>query len=147
MFEMPYFGPIDPQNLSDYYDSEIQMEEKQVELDLNSDFSNTDLSKLNQIKSFLDLLKDKIKLAEGYLNSLDKDDELVTDYFEIHQDLENDFGLQLNLEALILKRVGIYVGSQEYSIFDFSFPDELSDRFLSVSMNYDGSLVAITHES
>lgn len=144
---MPYFGAIDPQNLSNYYDSEVQIGNCQIELDLNSDFPNIDLSKLNLIKSFLDAVEEKIKLAKEYLNSLDRDDELVVDYFEVHQDLEDDFGLQPRIEILILKRVGIYVGSQEYLIFDFSFPDELSDRFVAVSMNYDGSLVDITHES
>lgn len=147
MFKMPYFGAINPQNLLDYSNVAVKIGENLIELDLSSDFSHIDLLNLNQIKFFLSSLERNIRLAKDYLEKLGRHDELVIEYFNVHQDLEDNFGLQLQIETLILKRIGIYVGSHEYSIFDFSFPDDLSDRFLAVSMNYDGSLVDITHES
>jgi hypothetical protein len=78
---------------------------------------------------------------------LGKDDELVVDYFECHQDLADDYEQSLEVDTLVLKRVGIYPGDKWYAIFDFTFPSDLSDRFLAVSINQNGSLLDISHES
>jgi Protein of unknown function (DUF2004) len=147
MFEMPYFGVIDPQNLSEYYEIDIHIDEKLIELDLNFEILSASLLELNQIKFFLELLPDNTRLAQKYLDNLDKDDELVVDYFECHQDLADDYELRLEVDTLVLKRVGIYPGDKWYAIFDFTFPGDLSDRFLAVSLNQDGSLLDISHES
>ncbi|MGR3278047.1 hypothetical protein ACSYAD_23400 [Acaryochloris marina NIES-2412] len=147
MFEIPYFGKIDSQNLPDYLETEIQFDEKSVELDLNFEISSLGEVELHQIKVFLGFLPQNIKLAQNYLNHLDQDDELVVEYFECHQDLVEDYGLRLELGTLILTRVGIYPSNECYSVFDFTFPNDLSDRFLSVELNHDSSLIDITHES
>ncbi|KAI9129575.1 DUF2004 domain-containing protein [Acaryochloris sp. CCMEE 5410] len=88
-----------------------------------------------------------MQLAQKYLNNLAKDDDLVVVYFEIHQDLMEDYGLRLEIGTLVLTRVGIYPSNEWFSVFDFTFPNDLSDRFLSVALNQDGSLIDITHES
>jgi Protein of unknown function (DUF2004) len=147
MFEMPYFGVIDPQNLSECYETDIRIDEQLLELDLNFESLSAGLLELNQIKFFLELLSDNTKLAKKYLHNLGKDDELVVDYFECHQDLTDDYELRLEVGTLVLKRVGIYPSDKWYAIFDFTFPDNLSDRFLAVLLNQDGSLLDVTHES
>jgi rRNA-processing protein FCF1 len=147
MFEMPYFGVIDTQNLSEFYETDIRIDEQLLELDLNFESLSAGLHELNQIKSFLELLSDNTKLAQKYLDNLDKDDELVVDYFECHQDLADDYELRLEVSTLVLKRIGIYPSDKWYAIFDFTFPDDLSDRFLTVLLNQDGSLLDVTHES
>ncbi|KAI9130694.1 DUF2004 domain-containing protein [Acaryochloris sp. CCMEE 5410] len=147
MFEIPYFGKIDHQNLPDYLETKIQFDEKPVELDLNFEISSLEEVKLHQIKVFLSLLPQNIRIAQKYLNHLAKDDELIVEYFECHQDLIKDYGLRLELGTLVLMRVGIYPSNECYSVFDFTFPNDLSDRFLSVMLNHDSSLIDITHES
>jgi Protein of unknown function (DUF2004) len=147
MFEMSYFGIIDPQNLSECYEAEICIDEKLLELDLNFETLSADLPELNQIKCFLELLSENMRRAQKYLDNFNKDDELIVDYFKCHQNLAENYKLRLEVDTLVLKRVGIYPGDEWCAIFDFTFPNDLSDRFLTVSLNQDGTLLNIDHES
>jgi hypothetical protein len=52
MFEMPYFGVIDPQNLSECYETNLHLNEKLLELDLNFETLSASLHELSQVKSF-----------------------------------------------------------------------------------------------
>jgi hypothetical protein len=47
MFEMPYLGVIDPQNLSECYETHLRLDRKLLELDLNFKTLSASLSELN----------------------------------------------------------------------------------------------------
>ena len=147
LYELAYFGQINTEEILEYYQTSIMIGEREIDLDLNFEEASIEAIVLSQTKSFLESLESRIKSAKAYLNQLDPNDELLVDYFSIHEDLEETHGLKLESSTLILDRIGLYPSKEWLALFDFTFPKQLSDYMICIGMNHDGSLNDISLES
>ncbi|WP_276481412.1 DUF2004 domain-containing protein [Paraflavitalea pollutisoli] len=163
-FELPYFGVIDTDNPEEYYDVEIDLNGRMVEVDLNFDTKSIDPSRLETVNTFLGklstydaqsrqeirdnyFLEDNNTLKgfiEFYVEEIDHD-ELIEALGVTRDDIEQQVPL---LEKLQLVRVGFYPQQEgQLATFDYSFGRDFTDELVVVNRNDEGQLRYITWES
>ena len=54
---IPHFGPIDPASLDEYYDTEIDYNGMQIQIDLNFGSKTIDPKRLETVKAFIDNIR------------------------------------------------------------------------------------------
>lgn len=167
-YDLPYFGKINIDELTDYYQTTINLEGENLRIDIN--FKNKTINKndMDVVKNFLqNIIKfDKQNLIfiekdfnekegetsdyiEFYLNELD--DEELSNIIDI-ENISVTRELQL-LSKLKLIRVGIYpdekYGAGYFGVFDYSIyiDGEPCNQLLVVNANEKGDLDQITWES
>lgn len=52
-YTLPHFGPLSTENLEEYYDVNIDFKGNEIQVDLNFENKNIELSKLNKVKTSL----------------------------------------------------------------------------------------------
>lgn len=160
--KLKYFNEIDLQNLTDYYEVDIDFKGMPLQLDLNFGDTNIEEINLDYVKSILADLDRTLLKVNDFIQNDYKSGEDIQEFLTFHlEELDND-----ELESLLsdsdksltkeeqllsiikLKRIGFYhEDNDEYAIFDFVTDEEISQYLLVIKVNSKGELDHITMES
>lgn len=161
---LPYFGEIDTESLESFYDVVVEIDGKELDLDLNFENTQIDNNNLLKIEQFLGRIQKLDKLNKNHIKEdyNDPDGEVIVDYIEHHLetfdkedltsiiDIENSEtppGTQL-LNALHLVRVGLYPETNDqFAIFDYSIGKNLTPYIVTITLDSDGNLKYMDMES
>jgi hypothetical protein len=162
IINLPYFNELDSDNLTDYYEVNVEIEHDNVQLDINFDETTINPDKLLILKSYLDAPQAIIDIAKkeiinDFANGEDVNEFLTFHIEELDQsDLDNllkhaDKTLSLEeqiLSILKLRRIGFYpYEDDEFAILDFVLDENISQYILVVKMNNTKTVDNITMES
>ncbi|MGF2410835.1 DUF2004 domain-containing protein [Ferruginibacter sp.] len=163
-FTLPHFGPIDPNDLEEYYEVEISFNSRQIEIDLNFENKTIDPKRLETVQHFIDNIRifdinNKNYIVNDYNN---KNGDAVKFYLQHHLE---ELGItelaallpagskkpdheKLLLQKLHLVRVGIYPdNANEFAIFDYSIGRQITDDLVVIFTDENGNLDYMTVES
>lgn len=160
--KLSIFGEIDPNNVEEYYDGNVKIDGKDVEIDLNFDSESVNEDLLTDVEIFIAKISELAQkawtaIAEDW--DLDSESETARFYLQHHLDEFSQEELvklfsTSNVEksvffrALSLVRVGLYPEDDEiFSIFDIQFSQELTDYLMSVSIDSNGKVTGLSFES
>ena len=159
-YQIPGFEPIDPDNLNDYYTTEIDFQGRMVPLDINFDEYAIDRQKLEAVEPFVanpGLYHDKAVAAmqQDYLSGT-----IVKPYLEEHLNLFTHQssaaepatitgeGSTKQIAQLYLKRIGFYPENEnEFAVFDYTINEEETQYLIVVNFKKDGEIDNLTMES
>ncbi|HJY11175.1 MAG TPA: DUF2004 domain-containing protein [Flavobacterium sp.] len=159
--KLRYFEELKPNELEDYYSTNIEFEDRQIEIDLN--FSNTSIaeSRLLKVNVILEKLPEFVGKLNGFIQDDFKNRNDVQEFLDFHLDeiaeelvpllLRADQSLKKDeqlLSILDLKRIGFYPDNDEiFTVSDFGLDEEISQYVLVVNTTQDRELHYITMES
>lgn len=163
-FTLPHFGPIDPNDLEEYYEVEISFNSRQIEIDLNFENKTIDPKRLETVQHFIDNIRifdinNKNYIVNDYNN---KDGDAVKFYLQHHLEELGNTELaallpagskkpdheKLLLQKLHLVRVGIYPdNANEFAIFDYSIGQQITNDLVVIFTDENGNLDYMTVES
>ena len=156
------FGKIDPKNIEEYYDGTVNVDGKDVEIDLNFGSESVDNDLLKDVGSVTSNIDSFAKKAWSAISDdwdFDSESETVRFYLQHHLDEFSEeevvklFGTSavdksVFFNALSLVRIGLYPEDDEmFSVFDIQLSQELTDYLMSVSIGSDGQITGISFES
>ena len=163
-YSLPYFGEIVLTALDEYYDVDIDLNDKTVNIDINFEKKSSDRDGFDTIKSFLNNINNFDQQNKSYIeddfrkqgNTLDYinfyfdelDEDELSDIIDFENALVDKEGQLLN--KLKLVRVGIYPDYAEYfGVFDYSIEidGEPCNQLLVVKTDEKGNLDHVTWES
>jgi len=161
---IPHFGPLDPTSLDEYYDTEIDYNGKQIQIDLNFGSKTIDPKRLETVKAFIDNIRVHDINNKKYIDNdyNDNDGDTVKFYLEHHlEELgENELAALIDLNSkstehqkqlknkLHLVRVGIYPeGEDQFATFDYSIGQDITNYLIVIDTDENGNLVYMTMES
>lgn len=163
-YTLPHFGQIDPSNLDEYYDTDIEYSDGEIQIDLNFENKTIDGKKLDSIKKFIEKIGDFDKKNKKYIEQDYKDEncDTVKTYVQHHlEDLgEDELGdlvdfnkksvhpeIQL-MKSLKLVRVGLYPDREDhFAVFDYSIDPDLTQYLVVITTDENGKLDYMTMES
>lgn len=163
-YMLPHFGELNLKNLEDYYDVTIDLNGREMEIDLN--FENTEISanRMDIVKRFIENLSTYDKQNKVYIEKdyADEDNDTVRTYVEHHLEEIGKEGLvgiidfnnekispeiQL-MQGLQLVRLGLYPDSEDqFATFDYSIGQELTQYLVVINITEKGELEYMTMES
>lgn len=164
-FDIPVVGPVEfPNGTGGYWQFELPMRGGDVSVDINSDEDAFTRGMLEEIKDFIadaarfdDVARDAFKQE-----FTEKPEGTVSTYLSHHaeelgeKDLLKIFGItdpddldiQHLLDALQLKRIGLYPGSDDLvAVFDYTIDEEATDYILAVEFDGEGEVYGISMDS
>lgn len=163
-FNLPHFGPLDPNDLEAYYDVEITFSGRPVEIDLN--FYNKTIAPkmLETVQHFIDNIRIFDINNKGFIlkDYNDKNGDTVKFYLQHHLEELGTAELaallpagskkpeheKLLLQKLHLVRVGIYPGSTgQFAVFDYSLGKDITNYLVVLFTDENGNLDYMTMES
>jgi hypothetical protein len=163
-YSLPYFGGLDPNNLEEYYDVDIDLVGKKIQLDLNFENKKINTKLLDTVKHFIDNISDfdsinRQHIKQDYENG-DYDtareyveyciDECSKDELSDFIDFDNNAvspEVQL-INSLQLVRIGFYPDSEEsFATFDYSISPEITDQLIVILTHSTGVMNYMTIES
>lgn len=160
--KLKYFNEIDLQNLTDYYEVDIDFKGNPLQLDINFEETKINESDLDYLKTILADLDGTLLKVNDFIQNDYKSGEDVQEFLTFHleefdnnelESLLSDSDKSLTKEEQLLsiiklKRIGFYPeDNDEYAIFDFVTDEEVSQYLLVVKVNSKGELDHITMES
>lgn len=161
--QIKYFGDIPLQNFKEYYDCDIELNEKNISIDLNFNTSQEiDKERVAIVDNFLKNLKSENEEILKLLNGDFREKGLTKDYCEIIIDsFEDDIDELLEntnkklskikrvLSLINLKRVGCYLDKDDKHtiVCDYTVNQEMTDELLVVCLDTDLNITYITIES
>jgi hypothetical protein len=160
-YTLPYFGELNLEDLEEYYDVEIDFDDRKIELDLNFGDKTIDPARLDVVRHFIDNLDKYNSKNYAAIKSDFKDGDTVEEYINHHMDIGED-GLSTiidfankkispekqMLSKIHLVRVGIYPeGEDQFAIFDYSIGRELTQYLIVLFTDEKGKLDYMTMES
>ena len=85
-FSLPHFGPLDPHDLEEYYDTDIPFNGKSIQIDLNFETKTIAPKRLETAKHFIDNIRIFDINNKGYITSdyNDANGETVQFYLQHH---------------------------------------------------------------
>ena len=149
-YSLPHFGQIDLTNLDEYYSVKIDLDGREIEVDLNFEEKTIDSKQMDTVKKFMEKIPDYDKKNKKYIERdyADEDGDTVKMYVEHHlEEIDKtelaglvDFDnksvspeKQL-VKALHLVRIGFYPHDEdEFAIFDYSLGKELTDYLVVIT--------------
>jgi Protein of unknown function (DUF2004) len=162
--KLPHFGMVDPQSLEEYYDTEIDFNGTQIQIDLNFDNKTIESKRLETVSDFIDNIRihdiNNRKFIDKDYN--DAAGDTVKLYLEHHlEELgENELATLIDIDSkstehqkqllkkLRLVRVGIYPGNEDdFAIFDYSIGQEITNYLVVLNTDKNGNIGNITMES
>ena len=160
-YNLTHIGEIDSENIEEYYETELTVNGRHIEVDLNFDEDSIDVSKLERINEWL---SDVAKLDELGLAAVQADFKsggTVREYIEHHlEELDADDLKELlkrakgatkeekMLSVIKLKRIGFYPQTEErFFNLDYTIEGDLTDYLVVLDFTEDGKLHYITTES
>lgn len=145
-----YFGELDLDNLPEYSDAEMKLNNRIIDLDLNFDQQKADEAAAMRINDFLVALP-SISLSNQTIIKEDfEDGGTVKEYFDfqIGDGLIENADQNVLLSKLHLTRVGLYPDNEDYfAICDYTIGDDITNHMVVMIIEEDGDLVDITIES
>jgi hypothetical protein len=163
-FKLPHFGVLNPAALEEYYDVDIDFNNKQIQVDLNFENKTIDVERLEMVKRFIENIRIHDLNNKKHIEAdfADEDGDTVREYLEHHiEELATDelnqlIGFntktvdqpKLLLKKLYLTRVGLYPDSKEqFAIFDYTIGRELTDYLVVINTDENGNLDYMTMKS
>jgi hypothetical protein len=163
-FKLPHFGVLNPAALEEYYDVDIDFNNKQIQVDLNFENKTIDVERLEMVQRFIENIRIHDLNNKKHIEAdfADEDGDTVREYLEHHiEELATDelnqlIGFntktvdqpKLLLKKLYLTRVGLYPDSKEqFAIFDYTIGRELTDYLVVINTDENGNLDYMTMES
>lgn len=164
-FDIPSVGAVEfTTGTNGYWQFDLPMRSGIVPVDINVDGDALTQSLFDEIKPFI---ADAARFDEIARDAFKADDAAnpegtVSTYLSHHaeelgvKDLlrifgtadPDDLGIDHLLDALQLKRIGLYPGSEDYSaVFDYTIDAEVTDYILAVEFDEDGELFGISMDS
>lgn len=163
-YSLPHFGELDPKNLEEDYDVDIDFNGQEIQIDLNFENNSIDTKRLDIVKKFIENIamfdeKNKKYIEQDYT---DEDCDTVRTYVEHHlEEIEKDelsglvdFDNQVInpkiqlMNSLRLVRLGLYPDSEEqFAIFDYSIGQDLTQYLVVINTDENGNLDYMTMES
>ncbi|MCD6067704.1 MAG: uncharacterized protein K0S33_2530 [Bacteroidetes bacterium] len=158
-----YFGEIDIDNTNEYYDSEITLNLKPVEVTIDFNvLRNIDKEYLNQIEIYIDSLKTHETSIRNLFQTDFKENGFAKAYVDAlieYQDMEElevlteksngnlSFDEKL-LSELQLLRIVIYPDKDDnvFAVYDYTISEEITNDLLVVIVSKDGG-IRLTIES
>ena len=158
--DIKYFKNVDFN--SDYLETTIKFQNREIQLDINSDVvlgKNSWVKEYEEYISKLETFKEKIdkEIIEDFENK-----GITKEWVDFHLEelgeaikeegllKECDKKLSLDRQVLSiikLNRIGIYPEYEDYAIWDYILDDEISDEILVIVTDKNGEIVDITWES
>jgi len=159
--KLKYFGEINPNELEDYYSTDIEVDGHTIQLDLNFTEISIDESRLIKVDAILENLPAFIGQLKTYIHEDYASGSEVQEYLDFHFDevdeelaallLKADQSLDKEeqlLSILKLERIGFYPEDDEsFCVSDFEIDPEISQYLLVVNTTSDQELNYITMES
>ena len=164
-FDIPVVGAIEfPSGTNGYWKFELPMRSGDVPVDINTGEDEFTRTMLEEIKAFIsDAVRfDEIARDAFRADFAEKPEGTVGTYLSHHaeelgvKDLlkifgtadPDDLGIDHLLDALQLKRIGLYPGAEDYAaVFDYTIDIEATDYILAVEFDADGGLFGISMDS
>jgi hypothetical protein len=164
-FELPVVGAIEfPGGTDGYWQFALPMRGGEVPVDINAGGDTFTKDMLAEIAAFIaDAARfDEIARDAFKTEFTEKPEGTVGTYLSHHaeelgeKDLLRIFGiadpddLDIDhlLDALQLKRIGLYPGSEDYSaVFDYTIDEEATDYILAVEFDSDGEVFGVSMDS
>ena len=165
IIDIPVVGEIDfPTGTGGYWQFELPMRGGDVQVDINADEDTFTKAMLEDIKVFISDAARFDEIARDVFKAdfAEKPEGTVGTYLSHHaeelgeKDLLRIFGtpepddLDIDhlLDALRLKRIGLYPGSEEQrAVFDYTIDEEATDYILVVEFDRDGQVFTLSLES
>ncbi|MES2276329.1 MAG: DUF2004 domain-containing protein [Bacteroidota bacterium] len=162
IINLPFFNELDSDNLTDYYEVDVDIEQNKVQLDVNFEEKTINPDKLLILKSYLDSPQAIINIAKEAIINNFANGEDVKEFLTFHiEELDqNDLGNLLKqadntlsleeqiLSVLKLRRIGFYpYDNDEFAILDFVLDEGISQYILVVKLNNNKIVDNITMES
>jgi hypothetical protein len=165
VFDLPAVGPTDfPAGTGGHWQFDLPLRGGDVPVDINSDDETFTRDMLAEIAIFIsDAARfDEISRDAFKAEFDEKPEGTVGTYLSHHaeelgeKDLLRIFGIEdpddldINhlLEALQLKRIGLYPGADGYvAVFDYTIDEEATDYLLVVEYDSDGEVFGISMDS
>ena len=163
--EIEPFGYIDPDELAEFYSGEVDINGRNIAVDLNFESTTTSISELEFVSVVLLDMGVKVDAAfDGISDDFDLDEDSVTakNYLVYHfEHLPDEHKIELFgtinidevdrqafLSVLELTRVGLYPEEEEaFLVFNIRFPAQYTNYLIAVTFNREGYLSAMTMES
>jgi hypothetical protein len=164
-FELPNVGAVDfPGGTNGYWQFELPMRGGDVPVDINADGDAFTRDMLAEIEIFIaDATRfDEIARDAFKAEFAEKPEGTVGTYLSHHaeelgeKDLlkifdtadPDDLTIDHLLDALQLKRIGLYPGAEGYcAVFDYTIDEEATDYILVVEFDSDGEVYGISMDS
>jgi len=164
-FDIPVVGAVDfPNNGNGYWQFDLPMRGGDVPVDINVDGEAFTREMLEEIKDFIsDAARfDEIARDAFRAEHAEKPEGTVGTYLSHHAEElgekellkifgvtdPDDLGIDHLLDALQLKRIGLYPGSEGYvAVFDYTIDEEATDYILVVEFAQDGEVFGISMDS
>jgi hypothetical protein len=163
-YSLPYFADLNPANVGEYYDVDIEFHGQTVQIDLNFENKSIDPKRLDIAKWFIENIstfdtKNKQYIEQDYAN--EGNDTVRTyvehymDYFDEGElsnfiDFENktiSSEVQL-IKSLRLVRMGLYPDSEDnFATFDYSIDPDTTDQLVVIFTRSNGEMNYMTMES
>ena len=169
------FGQIDLTSLNEEYNAVIELNEKEIRIDINFDKTTIEKSEMDNIKNFIENIDKFDKQNMGFIEKdfNDENGDTVKEYIEFHiEEFEKEELAQLIdydnkeiapekqlLNKLTLERVGLYPdGKYEtkyFAVFDYTFEGNvyidgrrtITDQIIVVKTDNNGKLDHLSWES
>ena len=164
-FDLPVVGPTEfPAGTGGHWQFDLPMRGGDVPVDINADDETFTKAMLEDIKVFLsdaarfdEIARDVFRAdhdekAEGAVGTYlsHHAEELVEkDLLRIFGTAEpDDLGIDHLLDALRLKRIGLYPGSEDQrAVFDYTIDEQATDYILVVEFDREGEVFSLSLES
>jgi uncharacterized protein YpmS len=163
-YALPHFGDLDPNNLEDYYEVEIDFNGQKIQIDLNFEQNKIDLKRLDIVKQFIGNIAafnkaNKKNIEQDYADeNRDTVRTYVEHYIEYFDSEEISRFVDLNnteatlesqlIDSLKLIRIGLYPDEEEnFAVFDYSIDTEITDQLVVIFAYPSGEMSFMTIES
>jgi len=164
-FDIPVVGAVEfPNGTGGYWQFALPMRSGDVPVDINADDDAFTREMLDEVKAFIsDAVRfDEIARDVFKAEFSEKPEGTVATYLSHHaeelgeKDLlrifgtadPDDLGIDHLLDALQLKRIGLYPGSEDFAaVFDYTIDEEATDYILAVEFDSDGEVYGISMDS
>jgi Protein of unknown function (DUF2004) len=159
-----YFGEIDLDNVEEYYEIELELDNRTVELTINISTANRTIDKesINKIEDYIANLQTNEKDIRSFILEDFKEKGESKNYIDFQiegqekediADLISNADKKLNkreklLSVLYLLRIGFYPETEDkvFAVYDYTIDDDLTDDLLVVIL-YKDNTARITIES
>lgn len=162
-FDIEYFGKLNSNDLKEYYDTLIEVNQQKISIDLNFNDEYIGIENLKETNIFLQNLEKHILKTNSLLLNELKNNIVIKEYVEYHlNEFNEDELLNLNIELtddfekkylkflkqIHIKRIGIYPDDLNYfAIFDYTINEELTQYLIVMSLDSKGNLIDVVEES
>lgn len=164
-FELPVVGATEfPSGTNGYWQFDLPMRGGDVPVDINADGDAFSKDMLAEIGVFISDAARFDEIARDVFKAefAEKPEGTVGTYLSHHAEEltekellrifgtpdPDDLGIDHLLDALQLKRIGLYPGSDEYvAVFDYTIDEEATDYLLAVEFDRDGEVFGISMDS